>query len=108
MFQQTRTQSAGFHATLDPSRDWSATWSSNYDFELGSFNSQSLTFHRSLGCWDLNFGWTPVGPLRGWNFMIEIRDLPDAKIQAQSTTLRKVTTSATPGSTTTTTAPTGP
>ena len=108
VFQQTRTQSAGFHATLDPSRDWSATWSSNYDFELGSFNSQSLTFHRSLGCWDLNFGWTPVGPLRGWNFMIEIRDLPDAKIQAQSTTLRKVTTSATPGSTTTTTAPTGP
>ena len=101
VFQQTRTQSAGFNATIKPSRDWSATWRSNYDFELGSFNSHSLTFHRSLGCWDLNFGWTPVGPLRGWNFLIQIRDLPDAKIQAQSSTLRKASTSSTPGTTTT-------
>ncbi len=105
VFQQTRTQSAGFSATVKPSRDWSATWQSNYDFQLGSFNAHSLTFHRSLGCWDMNFGWTPVGPMRGWNFLIQIRDLPDAKIQAQSSTLRKVSASSTPGTTTTSTTP---
>jgi hypothetical protein len=95
VFKQTRTQSAAFSATLKPSRAWSASWKSNYDFELGSFNSHSLTFHRSLGCWDINFGWTPVGTLRGWNFLIQIRDLPDAKIQAQSSTLHKVNASST-------------
>jgi hypothetical protein len=99
VFQQTRTQSAGFNASVKPSRNWSATWRSNYDFQLGTFNSHSLNFHRSLGCWDLNFGWIPVGPLRGWNFLIQIRDLPDVKLQAQSSTLRKATASSTPGST---------
>ena len=62
--------------------------------------AHSLNFKRTLGCWDMNFGWTPIGPARGWTFLIQIRDLPDVKIQAQSTTLRKTTKSSTVKSTT--------
>ncbi len=98
-FRETRTQSAGFGAELKPSRNWAASWRSSYDFELGSFVSHSLSFKRTLGCWDMNFGWTPVGPARGWTFLIQIRDLPDVKMQAQSSTLRKTAASTTPGST---------
>lgn len=100
VFQETRTQTAGFGAEVQPSRDWKASWRSSYNFELGSFVAHSLNFHRSLGCWDMNFGWTPVGPARGWTFLIQIRDLPDAKLQAQSSTLRKISAAATPGTTT--------
>lgn len=100
VFKQTRTQTSGFSADLKPSRDWSASWRSSYNFEVGSFVAHSLNFKRTLGCWDMNFGWTPIGPARGWTFLIQIRDLPDVKIQAQSTTLRKTTKSSTVKSTT--------
>jgi len=100
VFRQTRTQTANFGADLKPSRDWAASWKSSYNFEAGSFVAHSLNFKRTLGCWDMNFGWTPVGPARGWTFLIQIRDLADVKIQAQSSTLRKKTSSST--STTTT------
>lgn len=93
VFRETRSQTAGFGADLKPSRDWAASWRSSYNFEVGSFVAHSLNFKRTLGCWDMNFGWTPVGPARGWTFLIQIRDLPDVKIQAQSTTLRKPTAS---------------
>lgn len=93
VFKETRSQTAGFGADLKPSRDWSASWRSSYNFEIGSFVAHSLNFKRTLGCWDMNFGWTPVGPARGWTFLIQIRDLQDVKIQAQSTTLRKPTAS---------------
>lgn len=93
VFRETRAQTAGFGADLRPSRDWAASWRSSYNFEIGSFVAHSLNFKRTLGCWDMNFGWTPVGPARGWTFLIQIRDLSDVKIQAQSTTLRKPTAS---------------
>jgi len=93
VFHESRSQTAGFGADLKPSRDWAASWRSSYNFEVGSFVAHSLNFKRTLGCWDMNFGWTPVGPARGWTFLIQIRDLSDVKIQAQSTTLRKPTAS---------------
>lgn len=100
VFRETRTQTASFSADVKPSRDWAATWRSSYNFEIGSFVAHALNFKRTLGCWDMNFGWTPVGPARGWTFLIQIRDLPDVKIQAQSTTLRKVVKSSTVKTTT--------
>lgn len=105
VFRQTRTQTSNFSADLKPSRDWAASWKSSYNFEAGSFVAHSLNFKRTLGCWDMNFGWTPVGPARGWTFLIQIRDLADVKIQAQSSTLRKKTSSSTPSTSTTTPAP---
>ncbi len=99
VYQENRTQTAGFGADLKPSRDWSANWKSSYNFEVGSFVAHSLNFKRTLGCWDMTFGWTPVGPARGWTFMILIRDLTDVKFQAQSSTLRKSAKSSTPIST---------
>ncbi len=90
IFQSTRTQSLSVGAGLHPTRAWDANWRSTYNFDEGSFVSHDLSFRRSLGCWDMNFGWVPVGPARGWTFLIQIRDVPDVKLQAQSTTIRKL------------------
>jgi hypothetical protein len=90
VFQSTRTQSLSMGAMLHPTKAWEATWRSTYNFDEGTFVSHDLAFKRPLGCWDLTFGWIPVGPARGWNFLIQIRDVPDVKLQATSTTIRKV------------------
>lgn len=90
VFQSTRVQNLSIGAGLHPTRAWDATWRAIYNFDEGTFVSHDLSFRRPLGCWDLTFGWVPVGPARGWNFLIQIRDVPDVKIQAQSTTIRKI------------------
>lgn len=90
VFQSTRTQSLSMSAGLHPTKAWDATWRSTYNFDEGSFVAHDLSFKRVLGCWDMTFGWVPVGPARGWNFLIQIRDIPDVKLQATSTTIRKI------------------
>ncbi|MEN9354670.1 MAG: hypothetical protein RL318_1995, partial [Fibrobacterota bacterium] len=88
-FQTTRTQSGGLSFTVNPTRAWSATYSSRYNFDEGEFVSHDLKFRRQIGCWDLDFGWVPAGPTSGWTFQVRIRDLPDVKIQSNSTSIRK-------------------
>jgi len=90
VFQSTRVQSMSVGAELHPTKAWDATWRSTYNFDEGAFISHDLTFKRPLGCWDLSFGWVPVGPARGWSFLIQIRDVPDVKLQAQSTTIHTI------------------
>lgn len=90
VFRSTRVQSLSVGAGLHPTRAWDATWRSVYNFDEGTFVSHDLSFKRPLGCWDLSFGWVPVGPARGWNFLIQIRDVPDVKLQATSTTIHKI------------------
>lgn len=90
VFRSTRVQNLGVGANLHPTKAWDAGWRSIYNFDAGTFVSHDLSFKRPLGCWDLTFGWVPVGPARGWNFLILIRDVPDVKLQATSTTIRKV------------------
>ena len=94
-FRTTRTQSGGLSLTLSPTRAWSATYTARYNFDEGDFASQVFAFKRQIGCWDLDFGWTPVGPARGWTFQVKIRDLPDVKVQANSTSIRKTKSSTT-------------
>jgi len=88
-FQTTRTQSGGFSLTINPTRAWSASYTARYNFDEGEFVSHDLKFRRQIGCWDLDFGWVPAGPASGWTFQVRIRDLPDVKIQANSTSIRK-------------------
>lgn len=88
-FQTTRTQSGGFALAIQPTRAWKATYAARYNFDEGEFVSHDLKFQRILGCWDLEFGWIPAGPARGWTFQVRIRDLPDVKVQANSTSIRK-------------------
>ncbi len=93
VFSTVRTQSGGFSLTLSPTRSWTATYTTRYNFDEGEFASQVLTFNRQLGCWNLDFTWTPVGPARGWAFQVKIRDLPDVKLQANSTSIHKLKSS---------------
>lgn len=90
VFKSTRVQSLSVGAGLHPTKAWDATWRSTYNFDEGTFVSHDLSFKRPLGCWDMTFGWVPVGPARGWNFLIQIRDIPDVKLQATSTTIHKI------------------
>jgi len=94
-FRTTRTQSGGLSLTINPTRAWSATYVARYNFDEGEFASHDLKFRRQLGCWDLEFGWVPAGPTSGWTFQVRIRDLPDVKVQSNSTSIRKVRSSTT-------------
>ncbi|MGL5913919.1 MAG: hypothetical protein ACRCZB_07110, partial [Bacteroidales bacterium] len=32
----------------------------------------SLSMHRDLHCWSMNFSWIPIGSWQSWNFSISI------------------------------------
>ncbi|MFA8343929.1 MAG: hypothetical protein ACEPO8_13235, partial [Rhodothermaceae bacterium] len=36
------------------------------------FSTPTVSIHRSLHCWEMNFSWTPTGFFRGYNFEIRM------------------------------------
>ncbi|MEA3246404.1 MAG: hypothetical protein U9Q74_09640, partial [Gemmatimonadota bacterium] len=59
---------------------WSASWSTNYDFERSQFGMQSVTLQRELHDWRAVFGFTqaPNGNF-SFTFFIALKAEPDLK-----------------------------
>lgn len=87
IFQEKITHSTNISASLYPTRHWSMTYNTQYDYNEGRFAKHAFSFSRDLHCWKMDFSWTPVGPASGWSFSIYVIDLPDIKLNAASTNL---------------------
>lgn len=85
MFREDIGHSTSFNATLQPTRNWTMSYSTNYDYTEGRFAKHDFSFSRDLHCWKMDFSWKPVGPAAGWSFSIFVTDLPDIKLNAAST-----------------------
>jgi hypothetical protein len=59
---------------------WSASWSTNYDFQRQEFGLQSVTLQRELHDWRAIFGFTqaPNGAFT-FTFFVALKSEPDIK-----------------------------
>lgn len=68
-------------AALGLTPDWSLEYSAYYDLLEGSFINQSYTLTRDLHCWEAVFVRQISDADSGFYFRINIKDLPDIKIE---------------------------
>jgi hypothetical protein len=68
---------------------WKVTANTGYDFINKEFRTPSLSLHKDLHCWDLQFNWTPFGDYKGFylRFGIKASQLKDLKIEKQDSPL---------------------
>ncbi|OQX91552.1 MAG: hypothetical protein B6D58_07535 [candidate division Zixibacteria bacterium 4484_95] len=76
---KTRWIDASFDLGL--TAGWRIKYDCHYDLELKRASSQNLKLSRDLHCWQGEFVWVPTGPLAGYYFRINIKKLPDIKIE---------------------------
>ncbi len=81
--RQTTTMNLSF----SPTRNWSATWNTSYDFATRQFADHSLTFQRDLRRWRAVFGFhkTATGSF-SFTFNITLTDQPAIKFDYDQNT----------------------
>ena len=62
-------------------RNFSVNYYCNYDIEEKDIVSQRVIISRDLHCWQANISWIPSGIREGFYFKVDIKDLPDVKIE---------------------------
>jgi hypothetical protein len=67
--------------SLSPSKNMSIKYNLYYDFKSKTLSSHQLLIRRDLHCWELNISWVPSGIREGFFFKVNIKDLPDVKIE---------------------------
>jgi Tat protein translocase TatC len=73
-----------------PTRQWSASWSSAYDFDTQQFGQHALSLERDLNRWHASFSFlkSPTGSF-AFSFYIALLDQPDIKFDYQQQTLTR-------------------
>ena len=56
-------------------------FTTNYDLAGHQTSDQSFRFYRDLHCWEAQFEWIPGGGRRGYYFKVNVKDLPDVKLE---------------------------
>jgi Tat protein translocase TatC len=74
-------QNVTLNLAFSPTRNWTATWNTQFDIVTGQFLDHDLTFVRDLRRWRANFSFnrTSTGNL-GFSFNIVLMDQPDIKM----------------------------
>ncbi|MCK5832302.1 LPS-assembly protein LptD, partial [bacterium] len=62
-------------------QNWRLEYSHYYDIEKMEKVSDELRLWRDMGCWEGTFVWVPSGFRKGWYFRINIKKLPDIKVE---------------------------
>jgi len=86
-FDTTRAQrhipgreTASLNLSFSPTRNWTASWNTQYDLVTRQFGSHSLTFQRDLRRWRASFGFYKTGAGNfSFTFNIALTDQPDIK-----------------------------
>jgi len=68
-------------ASVFITRNWRVDYTHYYDIEAGNTVSEEFSIWRDLGCWEATFIWVPSGYRQGWHFRINIKNIPDIKIE---------------------------
>jgi len=67
--------------SFSPSRNFSVQYYLYYDIKNKSLTTQRIVINRDLHCWELNISWVPSGIREGFFFKVNIKELPDVKIE---------------------------
>lgn len=65
-----------------PTRNWSLDYSNYFDLETGEMVSEEFRIWRDLGCWEGSIVWVPEGYRKGWYFRVNIKRIPDIKVES--------------------------
>ena len=71
--ESTIRQTLSFSGNVSLTKKWKISVNSNYDFEEGKLAATSINIHRDLHCWEMSFGWVPVGYRQSYNFRINVK-----------------------------------
>jgi len=77
----TKTQWLDFSTELQPTPNWSISYRAHYDLKARQISSQQLDIGRDMHCWEGRFTWIPSGSLAGYYIRINIKSLPDIKLE---------------------------
>src|SRR3990170_4753532 len=69
---------------------WHVNYLTHYDFTLKKIVEQSFVFYRDLHCWEGNFTWIANGVRQGYYFRINIKALPEVKLEKGMVGIREL------------------
>jgi hypothetical protein len=69
---------------------WHVNYLTHYDFTLKKIVEQSFVFYRDLHCWEGNFTWIANGVRQGYYFRINIKALPEVKVEKGMVGIREL------------------
>ena len=78
------SHNVGFTLSFQPTAHWSATWTSNYDFDTRQFGAHFIRLERDLHRWHASFSFSkaPTGNF-AFSFFVALLDQPDIKFDYQ-------------------------
>ncbi|MHC1706301.1 MAG: putative LPS assembly protein LptD [Bacteroidales bacterium] len=66
-------QTLDFNGDINITPKWKISVRSGYDFKAKELSFTSVDFYRDLHCWEMRFGWIPIGFRKSWNFTINVK-----------------------------------
>jgi hypothetical protein len=88
--QRAANRTLGLSFGFDPTRNWSLSWSTQYNFTTGDFGQHVIRLERDLHRWRATFQFlkSPNGNF-AFNFFVSLLDQPDIKMNYDQQTLEK-------------------
>jgi len=82
-FDGKLTQNMSFSGNVNFTKKWSLNFSSQYDFDAKKISTASAGIQRDLHCWQMSFNFSPFGPYKYFNFLINVKSstLKDLKYE---------------------------
>jgi hypothetical protein len=80
------TQNLSFSGNIQPTKNWTFTFSASYDFDMKKLAYMSCGITRDMHCWSMSCNFIPVGPYQSYDFRISVKSsmLQDLKYEKSS------------------------
>lgn len=85
-FKRAFTHTLGFNGSIQPTKNWSFSFYSGYDFDAKKLGHMSCTLSRNLHCWNISGTFIPFGPSTSYYVSIRVNSsmLQDVKYEQRS------------------------
>ena len=77
-----------FNVAFSISKNWSISYRQNYNIRGKETTDESIEIHRDLHCWEGSFTWNPTGSLEGYYFRLNVKLMPDVKLEKSESSVR--------------------
>lgn len=80
------TQNLSFSGNIQPTKNWTFTFSASYDFDIKKIAYMSCGITRDMHCWSMSCNFVPCGPYKSYDFRISVKSsmLQDLKYEKSS------------------------
>jgi hypothetical protein len=77
-----------FNVAFSFSQNWTISYRQNYNIRGKESTDKSIEIHRDLHCWEGSFTWNPTGSLEGYYFRLNVKLMPDVKLEKSESSIR--------------------